>query len=51
MGRVTLKGELELALLGRDEAAGSREVDRDSGGVLTWKSWRSKGWGQGTDCK
>lgn len=35
MGRVTLEGELELALLGRDEAAGPGEVNGDNRGVLT----------------
>ena len=35
MGGVTLKGELQFAFLGRDEAAGPRKVNRDDGGVLT----------------
>lgn len=37
VGRVTLEGELELTLQGGDEAARPRKMDRDHGGVLTWR--------------
>lgn len=37
VGRVTLEGELELSLQGGDEAARPRKMDRDNGGVLTWR--------------
>lgn len=37
VGRVTFEGELEFTFQGRDEAARPRKMDRDNGGVLTWR--------------